>query len=115
MNSCYCNRGWTGADCSIFDNSSIYTTPYPPEPGSPYPHPMGKTTAAAPTSAWNIVQGRNIQYGELERSAVAEQQHFYIGNVDLLVLIELIHIQICVQSLWYIYCLFVLSLVQGFI
>lgn len=61
------------------------------------------------------MQGRNIQYGELERSAVAEQQHFYIGNVDLLVLIELIHIQICVQSLWYIYCLFVLSLVQGFI
>ncbi|XP_042884522.1 disintegrin and metalloproteinase domain-containing protein unc-71-like [Penaeus japonicus] len=62
MNSCYCNRGWTGADCSIFDNSSIYTTPYPPEPGSPYPHPMGKTTAAAPTTTWNIVQGRNIQY-----------------------------------------------------
>ncbi|KAK7067146.1 Disintegrin and metalloproteinase domain-containing protein 22 [Halocaridina rubra] len=65
VNTCFCNPGWTGADCSMFDNSTFYTTP------SSYDHapatPSGdKATTTASSNKTSSEQGRNIQYGELE-------------------------------------------------
>ncbi|KAK4293306.1 hypothetical protein Pmani_033983, partial [Petrolisthes manimaculis] len=62
-NKCYCSPGWTGIDCSIFDNSSLYTTPYPDNspPGQQLPNPPAKAPASNTTS-WNPDQGRNTQY-----------------------------------------------------
>ncbi|XP_071515149.1 disintegrin and metalloproteinase domain-containing protein unc-71 isoform X3 [Panulirus ornatus] len=63
INSCYCTPGWTGIDCSIFDNSSLYTTPHPEDSQGP---PYTRSTEAPPSnssgSSWDLKQGRNIQY-----------------------------------------------------
>ncbi|XP_042243207.1 disintegrin and metalloproteinase domain-containing protein 23-like isoform X7 [Homarus americanus] len=63
INSCFCTPGWTGIDCSIFDNSSLYTTPNPRNHEAHSSPPTEKTPASNTSgNTWDPKQGRNTQY-----------------------------------------------------
>ncbi|XP_064108669.1 disintegrin and metalloproteinase domain-containing protein unc-71-like isoform X6 [Macrobrachium nipponense] len=64
INSCFCNPGWTGVDCSIYDNSTLYTTPYFSNyPTTPTP-PGGKSQSNSSSNKpyETGTGGRNTQY-----------------------------------------------------
>ncbi|XP_045138009.1 disintegrin and metalloproteinase domain-containing protein 23-like isoform X4 [Portunus trituberculatus] len=62
VNSCYCTPGWTGVDCSIFDNSSLYTTPYPDAPQRTQRPTTTEKNTKNSTSNSSSTPGRNTQY-----------------------------------------------------